>query len=162
MLGKLSKSKSKNIWHFLQQQLPMWLVMTGHIWVKWPVMTGPLLVKWPVRWQFVTSLEVVCDKSHARKMTGRGEVCQSTDRTTERLRLLLLLQKASIRKTSEKRLKVAIWATDERLMSNWWATGEQLVSDWWVTGERLVSNWWATGERLVSDWWATVERLTYG
>jgi len=58
-------------------------------------------------------------------------------------------------KTSKKRLKVAIWATDERLMSNRWATGERLMSNWWVTDERLMSDWRATDERLMNDWWAS-------
>ena len=63
--------------------------------------------------------------------------------------------------TSEKRLKVAIWATDERLMSDWWATDERLMSDWWATDERLMSDWWTTDEWLMSDWWVT-EILGYG
>ena len=33
------------------------------------------------------------------------------------------------KQTSENRLKVAIGATDEQLMSDWWATDEWLMSD---------------------------------
>ena len=62
-------------------------------------------------------------------------------------------------KTSEKRLKVAIWVTDEQQMSNRWATDERLMSDWWATDEQLMSDWWATDEQLMSDWWATDEQL---
>ena len=40
-----------------------------------------------------------------------------------------------IGKTSENRLKVAIWVADVQLMSDWWATDERLMSDWWATDE---------------------------
>ena len=67
-------STTISIWHFLQQQPPMWLVMTGHIHIHISKMT---------------SQGVVCDRSHTSKITSQLAVCPTTHHPLTGHKLLL-------------------------------------------------------------------------